>query len=382
MYLRLDQVEPILEAFRAVQKTSESCSEKIESQERQLVSLEETVHRELQVMKEQNSSLYESIVTQISTLQTLLQRFGMGSQDMIPRELAEAIGNRPDHPNALYRAFSGTERPVCKSPAPIPLTSSLCHQRHFLLDEFRFWLRGMKIRPRFHRKYWEWFYIAQTIFERGFLTSGKKGIGFGVGREPLPALFASFGVQIVASDQSIEAAERGGWARSGEHSIDLSTLNEGGICTEHMFSELVSFMPVDMNNIQSNLDEQFDFCWSSCSLEHLGSLQHGFRFIESSLRILKPGGVAVHTTEFNLSSDTDTIESEYFSIYRRCDIDEFLVEMAAKGLIVSPVDWTLEDGFAEIVVDLPPYSRGEPHIRLRVHDYDVTSIGLIIQKPS
>src|SRR5262249_15427695 len=152
---------------------------------------------------------------------------------------------------------------------------------------------------------------------RGLLTSGKRGIGFGVGREPLPSLFASFAVEIVASDQSVEAAERAGWVRGGMHSPDLSALNENRICTDPVFSRLVSFMAIDMNDIPSSLDEAFDFCWSSCSLEHLGSLNHGLEFIENSLRVLRPGGVAVHTTEFNLSSDLDTIESRDLSIYRR-----------------------------------------------------------------
>jgi hypothetical protein len=239
----------------------------------------------------------------------------------------------------------------------------------------------MKIRPRFHRKWWELFYIAQTLFERGFLTAGKRGIGFGIGHEPLPALFASFGAEIVASDQSLEAAERSGWVKSGQHSHDLSALNWSGICTETMFSRLVSFREVDMNNIQSDLDEGFDFCWSSCSLEHLGSLQHGLDFIENSLRTLKSGGVAVHTTEFNLSSDVDTVESADLSIYRRCDIDEFLEKMRSCDFIVSPIDWTLGEGFAETVVDMPPWGRLEPHIRLKAGEFDVTSIGLIIQNP-
>jgi SAM-dependent methyltransferase len=239
----------------------------------------------------------------------------------------------------------------------------------------------MKIRPRFYRKWWEFFYIAQTLFERGLLTAGKRGIGFGIGREPLPALFASFGVEIVASDQSLEAAERSGWVQSGQHSHELSALNESGICTEATFSRLVSFREVDMNDIPSSLDEEFDFCWSSCSLEHLGSLRHGLDFIENSLRTLKSGGVAIHTTEFNLTSNVDTLESAGVSIYRRCDIDEFLEKMRARDFIVSPIDWTLGEGFAETVVDMPPY-RIEPHIRLNVGEFDVTSIGLVIQKPS
>jgi hypothetical protein len=201
-----------------------------------------------------------------------------------------------------------------------------------------------------------------------------------VGREPLPSLFASLGVQIVASDQSIEAAERAGWAKSNQHSHDISALNDAGI-TDHMFSRLVSFMEVDMSDIPSSLDGEFDFCWSSCSLEHLGSLRHGFEFIENSLRILKPGGCAVHTTEFNLSSQPETIESKDLSIYRRSDIDEFLAKMMAQRFVVSPMDWTLGEGFAEKVVDLPPFGRGEPHIRLKAGDYDTTSIALIIQKP-
>jgi hypothetical protein len=48
---------------------------------------------------------------------------------------------------------------------------------------------------------------------------------------------------------------------------------------------------------------------------------------------------------------------------------------------VSPIDWTLGEGFAETVVDMPPYGI-EPHIRLNVGEFDVTSIGLVIQKPS
>jgi SAM-dependent methyltransferase len=370
MYLRVDRIDALVEALRSMQHSTEVSEQRIALCEQGLDAL-----------RTELSSLKASMETEFSSLKTMLQRFSIGSQGMIARELAEAIAYRGDHANGLYRAFVGTERPLCSPPQPVPFTSTLCHQYHFLLDQYRFWARAMKERPKFSRKQWEWFYIAQVLFERGLHASGKRGIGFGVGREPLPSLFASFGVQIVATDQSIEAAEKAGWARSAQHSIDVSALNESGICTEHMFTRLASFMAADMNDIPSSLDEQFDFCWSSCSLEHLGSLKHGFDFIENSLRVLNPGGVAVHTTEFNLSSDLDTVESPGLSIYRRCDIDEFLARIANRAFIVSPVDWTLGEGFAETVVDLPPFGRGEPHIRLKSGSYDVTSIGIVMQKP-
>jgi hypothetical protein len=149
-----------------------------------------------------------------------------------------------------------------------------------------------------------------------------------------------------------------------------------------MFRDLVSFMPVDMNAIPPSLDGRFDFCWSACALEHLGSLEHGLAFIENSMRTLGPGGVAVHTTEFNLSSNDDTFESLTCSFYRRRDIEEVVARLERRGYQVSPIDWNVGEGFAERVVDLPPFGRGEPHIRLRADRYDVTSIGIIITKPS
>lgn len=149
-----------------------------------------------------------------------------------------------------------------------------------------------------------------------------------------------------------------------------------------MFRALVTFAAVDMNDIPSSLAGGFDFCWSACSLEHLGSLQNGLNFIARSLETLKPGGIAVHTTEFNLTSNDKTIEAVDLSLFRRRDIEGLVETLSGQGYRVAPIDWTVGEGFAERVVDLPPFGRGEPHIRLRMGEYDITSIGLIIEKPA
>jgi 2-polyprenyl-3-methyl-5-hydroxy-6-metoxy-1,4-benzoquinol methylase len=266
-------------------------------------------------------------------------------------------------------------------PQAVPFSSSLCHQHHFALDQYRWWAKAMKEQPLFYRKQWEFVFIAQVLFERGMLKPGKRGLGFGVGTEPLPSLFASFGAEVVATDQSLDTAIAGGWVSTNQHTIDLSGLNTRGICTDRMIQELASFRAVDMNDIDRDLDGKFDFCWSACAFEHLGSLQHGADFVINSIRTLKPGGLAVHTTEFNITSDTDTYEDVNLSIYRRQDIGRLVADLEAKGYEVEPIDWALGDGFAELVVDLPPFGRGEPHIRLRAAQYDCTSIGLIIRKP-
>jgi len=303
------------------------------------------------------------------------------SGDEVARQIAERVAFKGDDHNALYRAYVGIDRPIVSPPREVPFTSAICQQAHFGYDQYRYWARALKDKPKFYRKQWEFVFIAQTLFERGFLAPGKKGLVFGAGQEPLPALFASFGVEILATDQGAEDAERTGWAASHQHTFDLSALNQLGICTDRMFRDLVSFRPVDMNAIPEALNGQFDFCWSACALEHLGSLEHGLAFIENSMRTLRSGGVAVHTTEFNLSSNEATLESPNCSFYRRRDIEDVITRLEQQGYEVSPVDWHVGEGFAERVVDLPPFGRGEPHIRLRADRYDVTSIGLIIRAP-
>lgn len=122
----------------------------------------------------------------------------------------------------------------------------------------------------------------------------------------------------------------------------------------------------------------FDFCWSACALEHLGSLEAGARFVESSLRTLAPGGVAVHTTEFNLSSNDDTVDAGHTVIYRRRDLEALAERLRARGHHVEPLDFDPGSGVLDRYVDVPPFL-AEPHLRLRLERFDCTSIGLIVR---
>ena len=143
------------------------------------------------------------------------------------------------------------------------------------------------------------------------------------------------------------------------------------------FDRLVRFAPVDMNAIPAGL-EGFDLCWSSCAFEHLGSIEHGLRFVEASLRTLRPGGIAVHTTEFNLSSDTDTFEAENLCLFRRRDMEALLERLARAGHTPWPLNLYPGDGAIDAHIDLPPYAL--PHLKLQVGQYVTTSIGIVVQK--
>jgi SAM-dependent methyltransferase len=243
--------------------------------------------------------------------------------------------------------------------------------------DFRRWCERLGHPFGLHRKFWEHCYIAQALHERGMLRPGRRGLGFGVGKEPLAACFASMGCRVVATDLAEDRAVATGWADGRQHANSLAALNEQGLCDPESFRELVSFRFVDMNAIPDDL-RGFDFTWSSCSFEHVGSIDLGMRFVAEMLRRLRPGGVAVHTTEFNLSSDEETLSEGPTVLFRRRDILAMADRLAADGYRID-LDLDPGDGPADRVVDVPPY-RHDPHLKLRLDRFVSTSIGLIIEK--
>ena len=260
------------------------------------------------------------------------------------------------------------------------LNSQICTADQFKTEEYQFWVDEMKENHRFHRKQWEFVYILKALYERGMLMPGKRGVGFGVGQEPLPAIMAKYGVDVLATDLAPSQAEKAGWLKSGQYLDSLEKLNDRGICDQLVFKDRVRWEYADMNAIPPEWRMQFDFVWSSCALEHTGSLESGLEFIVNSMDLLKSGGVAVHTTEFNLSSNESTIETGGSVIYRKKDIGKLVDTLRKKGYIIDINFYFDDQDELDRHIDAPPYS-DDKHIRLNLENYVSTSIGLIIQKP-
>lgn len=274
-----------------------------------------------------------------------------------------------------YAAYGETLRASYGAPTLDHVVSQLSTADQ--LDSARFleWCEALHLNFRHHRKWWEFAWIAQALTQHGCLAPGRRGVGFGVGKEPLASYFAKVGCSILATDAPLEQEK--GWATANEHASELSALNERGICDDATFVERVTFRPVDMNRIPADITG-YDFCWSACAFEHLGSLDHGLAFVERSLDCLVPGGIAVHTTEFNLSSDDATVEHPEIVVYRRRDIEAFAARLRAKG---HRIELNLNPGDRELdrYVDLPPYCQ-DPHVKLLLRGFVSTSIGLLVQK--
>jgi SAM-dependent methyltransferase len=222
--------------------------------------------------------------------------------------------------------------------------------------------------------------MAEALHERGLLRDGVKALGFGVGQERLPALFAKYGVRVMATDQDFTTRKAGHWAKH-ELAHGTQDLNRFKICDPEKFKDNVEYMPVDMTNIPKQLAGEYDFLWSNCALGHLGDIEKSLKFIKSSLDCLKPGGWAVHTTEFNILSDEETVTSGSTVVFRARDIYELQKSLTEKGYIVSPFILTLGNDPKDQRVSMRPIF-GNDLSKIQVMGYLATQIVLIIQRPT
>jgi len=278
---------------------------------------------------------------------------------------------KPFNPDHLTFLDHGPE------PTLTNFSSQLCTASQFDEPAYGKWCRAIHEIPAFSRKQWEFVYIAEVLSTLGFLRPDARGLGFGVGKEPLAALFAQQGCEVLATDLDPTASASAGWIKSDQHAAQLADLNAMGICDDAAFASRVKFRAEDMNNISPDLRE-FDFTWSACAFEHLGSIRQGIDFFVNSLACLKPGGVAVHTTEFNLTSNFRTIEAHDLVVFRRFDIDELCKRVTAAGCEIFPINFNPGTRPLDRVYDVPPYKN--EHLRLQLDRYVFTSIGLIARK--
>ena len=261
--------------------------------------------------------------------------------------------------------------------------SRLCRQEDFETIEYRSLCRELDIPyNHYERKNWEYFFVAQALKEENLLSAGKMGLGFGVGKEKMISYLAKHGCLILATDLEPDSAAANAWIDSNQHSDSVRDLFLPGICDYETFASRVQFAYVDMNRIPEELQrEEFDFTWSCCAFEHVGSIELGKQFIMNQMKCLKPGGIALHTTEFNLSSDVLTVDSGQTVIFRKCDIEDLAESLRKEGHEII-MNYDVGTGELDRYVDIPPFlsAPDKRHLRFMLWQYITTSIGLLIRK--
>jgi 2-polyprenyl-3-methyl-5-hydroxy-6-metoxy-1,4-benzoquinol methylase len=255
-------------------------------------------------------------------------------------------------------------------------------------DWVAYWCRELQIPVTYHRKTWELAYVLQAIHESGFRTPDLRGLGFGCGVEPLPSYLAMHGIDVTMTDLHPERAREAGWSATKQHARTIDFAYQEHLVDREAFDRHVALRYVDMNAIPGDLAD-YDFCWSICALEHLGSIAAGLDFIRNSLKTLRIGGMAVHTTEYNIDPTGPTIDNWATVLFQRHHIETLAAALIAEGHKVAPLDFDLGGKMLDRFVDLPPFHHDLPpelcewlgppqHLKVSVDGFAATCFGLIV----
>jgi len=291
----------------------------------------------------------------------------------------------------LARRLAQAKPPVrVTGPVNASLTSKASTQADIESAWVAWWASELGIAPIYHRKVWEYCFLLQALHEHGQLKAGKRGIGFGCGEEPISSYLSAIGCHITMTDLTQEVAAQKGWVDTRQHASSLEKGHHAHLVAKERFLEHVTLEYLDMNAIPESL-KGYDFCWSLCSLEHLGSIRQGLDFIENSLTTLRPGGLAVHTTEFNFLNDTETIDNWATVLFQKKHFREIADRLTSQGHQVAHLDFNVGNGPMDRFIDLPPYdhdlaniapdwARGSQHLKLMLDGFASTCFGLIVIK--
>lgn len=286
-------------------------------------------------------------------------------------------------------------REVPAAPSVASLVSKACTQADLESGWCRYWIGQLQQDFAYHRKLWEQSFVSQVLYEHGLLAPGKLGLGLGCGEEPLPSLFLSRGCKIIAGDKPITQSDRvqAEWIGSSQYTHSRDGLYKENLVDRQVFDANLTLEYVDMNALPDSLEGKFDYCWSVCSLEHLGSIERGLSFLRRSFALLKPGGISVHTTEFNYACDGMTIDNWPTVLFQRKHFEQLSLEINKLGGVMLGPDFEIGNDVFDLFIDVPPYAhqpaRGiderlvsvdEPFLKLLCDGFPMTCFGVVLKK--
>lgn len=156
------------------------------------------------------------------------------------------------------------------------------------------------------RKAWEFIHVYQGLKQLGLLNGESKIIGLGVGHECLIYAFTNVCQQVIATDlyQSQQ------WSTAAMAVQEVYDKNPFPYQPERL-----TVQHMDMTQI-AYPDASFDFVWSCCAIEHVNNFRDLHQVYREIHRVLKPGGIAALTTEFN-NTDRPSYEPNLLFTDRR-----------------------------------------------------------------
>ena len=222
-------------------------------------------------------------------------------------------------------------------------------------------------RDTFHRKIWEFNQALYGLRTLGRLAPESTALGIGCGHEELMYFLANRIARVVATDL-YEGSYLGGESEADvlEHPEKYAPFNYR---TAHLEVRRMNGLSLDAP------DASFDFVFCLSSIEHFGRRRDKLQALVEMFRVLKPGGVAVVTTELVLNRLGGG--PQYFSVGTLAS----LIRQA--GFVLDePLDLHVEQEYAAQPLALPMDAFTTPHVVLRNFNTIYTSVSLFLMKPA
>lgn len=176
--------------------------------------------------------------------------------------------------------------------------SKICDAADWFDTEFAWIIKNELREPaRFHRKQWEFAQIFLTLRKLGFLSPDKNGLSLGGGNERVLYSIANHIKKLIVTDL-YENNTTWDCARTNDPNEFIRNskpfeIDESKIDALHMDMRYLDFK-----------DNSFDFCYSSCAVEHIGHYSDFLQHLNEVYRVLKPDGIYVFTTELQFGDMT------------------------------------------------------------------------------
>jgi SAM-dependent methyltransferase len=204
----------------------------------------------------------------------------------------------------------------------------------------------------------------------GLLNGKTRALGLGVGAESLIYAFANVCESVVATD----LYNSQNWETAAMPTTEVYQQNDFPYQRDRL-----SVQHMDMTQIEFP-DASFDFVWSCCSIEHVNSFSDLHKVYQEIHRVLKPGGVAALTTEYNLCDQHSYEPNMLFT-------DRYWIDQWLAGEDPLITGFELIDSLDLTIADAPenqprPKQNPEAAIPLYSKDIVINSVALFLRKSS
>src|SRR6187200_1294963 len=234
-----------------------------------------------------------------------------------------------------------------------------------------------------HRKDWEWALGIIAMRRFGKLNEKSTAIGVGSGREAILYYLANKLKHVYATD----LYKVRNWMEAAPSDFPENPKKYAPFPYKE---DALTVLRMDGTKLEFP-SESFDIAFSFSSIEHFdgdGKNNHSgaLRSLKEMERVLKPGGLAVITTEYIIN------DKEHPEFFNRRTIYSDLVDKLERLKLVEPLDLRITSKTLDTVIDYSSavywdassnddeFKKNHPLVLIRAGDILVTSLLLTLQK--